>query len=276
MSRRLRPVFGALVLMTVCWLGTAGYCQRSAHAATGPTEKVLAQSADADRYTFVVFYKVKDVATQNMVNSVKQGLAGTQNSTIITLAQVGNPQEKALVDKLGVGRAAMPLCVAFAPNGAVTGLFRKLPTKDDIAKAFVTPTMTLCMKAMQDGKIVLVCVLNGPDTPTPIAVQDFQDDPQFKDRVATVALDPTDPNEGLFLEQLELDAANKQRIATVMLAPPGVLVGKYQATASHAEMAAELHAAGKCCDDPNCKHHKPAPANTKSAAGRKPSTVRRN
>lgn len=273
MSGSLRLVLGAFVATTVCWLGTAAYCQRPLRS-PGPTEQVLEQSAEADRYTFVVFYKVKDVATQNMVNTVKQHLAGKQPA-VVTLLQVGNPQEKPLIDKLGVGRAAMPLCVAFAPNGAVTGLFRKLPSQDDVAKAFVTPTMTLCMKAMQDGKIVLVCVQDGPDTPTPIAVQDFQEDPQFKDRVATVTLDPTDPAEGEFLEQLQFDASNKEQIATVLLAPPGVLVGKYKATTAQSEIAAELHAAGKCCDDPNCKHHKAAPANTKSAAGARPPAVRR-
>ena len=42
----------------------------------------------------------------------------------------------------------------------------------------------------------------------------------------------------------------------VVLAPPGVLVGKYQGTVSTEQIATDLHAAGKCCNDPNCKHNK--------------------
>jgi hypothetical protein len=39
------------------------------------------------------------------------------------------------------------------------------------------------------------------------------------------------------------------------MAPPGVMVGMFPATASLGELAAALAAASKCCEDPNCKHH---------------------
>jgi hypothetical protein len=41
----------------------------------------------------------------------------------------------------------------------------------------------------------------------------------------------------------------------VVLAPPGVLVGKFPASATSDQIGAALHAAGKCCNDPNCKHN---------------------
>ena len=40
------------------------------------------------------------------------------------------------------------------------------------------------------------------------------------------------------------------------MAPPGVLVGKFTANVTMNEITTKLHAAGKCCDDPNCKHNK--------------------
>jgi hypothetical protein len=42
----------------------------------------------------------------------------------------------------------------------------------------------------------------------------------------------------------------------VVLAPPGVLVGKYPAGVTKDQIGAALHAAGKCCNDPNCIHNK--------------------
>ena len=54
---------------------------------------------------------------------------------------------------------------------------------------------------------------------------------------------------------MEIDPAAFSGSTVVVLAPPGVLVGKFPATATAAEIAAKLHAAGKCCDDPNCKHN---------------------
>ena len=268
--------FACCVLAVAFAFGAGGLAngQQQATPARRTTQQVLDQNAEQDRYTFIVFHKGNTAAAQAMTKAVKQGLSKQTHDSTIALSLVSSPAEKPLVDKLGVSRAPMPLCVAIAPNGAVTSLFMKTPTSKEVAGAFVTPTMTRCMKAMQDGKIVLVCVQDGPETPEPLAVQDFQADPEFTDRVATVTLDPTDPAETEFLQQLEMDAENKNAIATIILAPPGVLVGKYTAQTMQAEMTAELHAAGKCCDDPNCKHHKPA-GNAKSATKPKSAASRR-
>ena len=260
----------ALLATMVCLAATAAYCQQPS-----PAEQTLAKNAEAGRYTFLVFYKQDGPATQSMLQAVKQNTAARADEASVSLVPAGHPSEKRLVAKLGVGRAPMPLCVVLAPNGAVTGLFQKSPSAKEVANAFATLTMTHCMKAMQDGKIVLICVQDGLNVATAPAVEEFQADAQFKNRVATVSLDPSDPAETEFLEQLGLDAANQQAIATVILAPPGVLVGKYKFDALHTEMAAELHAAGKCCDDPNCKHHKHTHTNAKSAAQQSPTTRRK-
>ena len=244
--------------------------------AGGKTERVLEQSAEQGRFTFIVFYKANDAATQAMAGAVEQGIAAKAGEATLAFVRISDPAEKQLVDKFAVSRAPMPLCLAVAPNGAVTGMFRKSPSAEDVAKAFVTPTMTRCMKAMQDGKIVLVCVQGKRQTPTPPAVTDLQADPQFKDRIATVSLPTQDPAEAEFLAQLQIDANNASGIGTVMLAPPGVLVGKFPPNATMSEMAAALHEAGKCCDDENCKHHKPAAGAAKHKATQNPTNTRRN
>ena len=64
-------------------------------------------------------------------------------------------------------------------------------------------------------------------------------------------------------------AAMKQGIiSAALLAPPGVLIGKYNSAATKNEVMAALHKAGKCCDDPNCKHNHGTstqrPANSRS------------
>ena len=41
----------------------------------------------------------------------------------------------------------------------------------------------------------------------------------------------------------------------IFMAPPGALVGRFAASASKEDLARALHAAGKCCSDPNCKHN---------------------
>ena len=253
---------------------TSAFAQKTGVPTLSPAEQVLEASGRQGRYTFLVFHKTDDAAKQAMVAAVKKGIADKGGDASVAFVSILSPVEKKLVDKLGISRAPMPLCVAFAPNGAVTSLYRKSPSSTEVAKAFVTPTMTRCMKAMQDNKIVLVCVQNASQTPLPTAVKEFQADPDFKNRIATVMFDPQDPAEGDFLKQLSLDAANSQNIATVMLAPPGVLVGKYKADATQTQIASELHAAGKCCDDPNCKHHKHTHTKAPATTQKSPATRR--
>jgi hypothetical protein len=66
----------------------------------------------------------------------------------------------------------------------------------------------------------------------------------------------SDPAEDRFLRDMEINPADASGSALEVLAPPGMLVGKFPSTATTADIAAQLHAAGKCCNDPNCKHNK--------------------
>lgn len=232
--------------------------------AASQAEVTLEQAAVERKYTFLVFYKANDAATQTMVATLKEGLATRAESARTAYVQVGQPAEKALVDRFDVSRAPMPMTIAVAPNGAITGLFAQKLTAEGIENSFVTPTMTGCMKSLQAGKLVFVCVQDSTKAPAPVSLKEFQADPHFKDRLVTYSLLAADPAEAKFLKQMQIDGAKATGTTAVLLAPPGVLVGKFDAFASKDDIAAALARAGKCCDDPNCKHHhhQPAPRTT--------------
>ena len=234
---------------------------RNSAPASAPASKaqaVLDQASQDGKYTFLMFYKQTDTASNAMVSALKDGLADKSQQAVVAYVQVGNPAEQALVAKYDVSRAPMPMTIALAPNGAMTGMFSQKVTAEKLGDAFVTPTMMFTMKNLQDGKLVLVTVLGSAKTPAPVAIKDFQSDPHFKDRIVTTSLQVTDPLEAKFVGQMQIDPQTKAT-HTVLLAPPGVMVGKFDAVASKDEIAAALAKAGKCCDDPNCKHHQPTP-----------------
>ena len=228
-------------------------------------ETMLEQSAAEGKYTFLLFYKTNDDATKAMSVALKEGLTGRAESATEVNVQVGQAAEKALVDRFDVSRAPMPMVVAVAPNGAITGMFTQKMTQEGIENSFVTPTMTKCMKSLQAGKLVFICVQGSVKAQAPASLRDFQADPHFKDRLVTYSLLASDPAEGKFLKQMKIDAAAASGTTTVLLAPPGVLVGKFDAFASKNDIAAALAKAGKCCEDPNCKHHQHQPAPRTSA-----------
>lgn len=254
-------IFGLLtMILATSQLAVAQQITTVRPPSASQAEATLEQAATEGKYTFLVFYKTNDEATQAMAKTLKEGLASRGEQARMAYVQVGQSAEKALVDRFDVSRAPMPMTIAVAPNGAITGMFAQKLTAEGIENAFVTPTMTKCMKSLQAGKLVFVTVQGSSKAPSPASLKDFQADPHFKDRLVTFSLLAADPAEGKFLKQMQIDAAKATGTTTVLLAPPGVLVGKFDAFTSKDEIAAALAKAGKCCDDPNCKHHQHQPA----------------
>ena len=255
MSARVRWV--AAVLAVVAGTSPAWVLAQQSAASNqslSQAQQVLDQASKDGRYTFLVFYRQSDDATKAMASAIKDGIADKEKLAVATYVQVADSTNQALVAKYDVSRAPLPLTVVVGPNGAMTGIFAQKVQPGVINDAFVTPTMLVTMKSLQEGKLVLVTVQGSARAAAPVALRDFQSDPHFKDRIVSVSMTAADPRETKFIGQMQIDA--KSTVThTVLLAPPGVLVGKFNAAASKDEIAAVLAKAGKCCDDPNCKHH---------------------
>ena len=254
--------WAAAVLAVVAGTSPAWVLAQQTAASSVPMSKAqqtLELAGKDGRYTFLVFYKQSDDATKAMASAIKDGIADKEKFAVATYVQVSDPANQSLVAKYDVSRAPLPLTVVVGPNGAMTGIFAQKVAPESVNDAFVTPTMLATMKQLQDGKLVLVTVKGSANTFAPVALRDFQSDPHFKDRIVPLSMSAADPREGKFLGQMQIDP--KSAVThTVLLAPPGVLVGKFNAAASKDEIAAALAKAGKCCDDPHCKHHQTAPA----------------
>lgn len=238
--------------------------------APSKAQAALSQAAEAGKYTFVLFYKQNDAATNAMNTTIQQSLAKYKEAATLTFVYVGDPAEQALVAKYDVARAPMPMAVAIAPNGALTGLYPLKLEPMHVDNAFVTPTMMQAMKALQENKLVFVTVQGSGTPTTPTALQEFAADPHFNTRMVSLTMKATDPAEARFVAEMEIDART-QATQLSLLAPPGVLVGKFSPTTPKNTIAAAIAEAGKCCDDPNCKHHQqaqpqqPAPRTSQAA-----------
>ena len=95
---------------------------------------------------------------------------------------VTDSSEKAVVAKFDLSRALMPLVLAIAPNGAITGGFPTKCKEQQLLDAFATPVAEKVMKQLQDNKLVFVCVQNGKTKSNEAAMQgirDFKADARF-------------------------------------------------------------------------------------------------
>jgi hypothetical protein len=210
----------------------------------------------APKFTFILFWKENNATTQAMAESLKQSVAQRSQRAQWSSVNVNDSSQRPLVDRYHVERAPMPMVLCIAPNGAVTGGITRQITDEAVEKALVTPAMTVATKALQDKRIVVIHARRDPQMALPAGAAGFVADPSFKDRTTVVNVGLADPAEARFVKEMEFKPEELSDSMIIVLAPPGVLVGKYQGNVSTDQIAADLHAAGKCCNDPNCKHNK--------------------
>ena len=217
-------------------------------------QQILDNSAEDGTFTFIVFYKEDSAATRAMLSTAREKTANRAERSVVITANASDPVERELVEQFGIGRAPMPLTVVVAPNGAITGVFSKSLNAQHIDAAIVTPTMARCMKSLQNRKLVFVVASRNDKPEVPAGVRALQKDPLFKDRIVLTGLRLDDPAETRFINQMKIDPTLVTGPYAVLIAPPGVLVGHFDARSTAEKIAAAIHKSGQCCDDPNCKH----------------------
>lgn len=226
--------------------------------AATPSATVAAKQAPA--FTYMLFWKQNDANTQQFAETIRKGTARRPEQANWTSIDVNDSANKAVVAQYGVSRAPMPLALCVANNGAITSVFTRRPTDEALDRAIVTPAMVDVTKALQDKKIVVVHVKPTKDSPLPYGALEFTEEPDFKARTMVFDVVANDPAERRFLTDMEFNTASIRDSSVVIMAPPGVLVGKFAASVTMNEITTKLHAAGKCCTDPNCNHNKKASA----------------
>jgi hypothetical protein len=219
-------------------------------APVGPSQALAARqkAAEEGKYLFAFFTKTEKDNPTEMRSVFDKATAKVTDRANVVAVSVTDPAEKEIVEEYGLARAPMPLVLAIAPNGAITGGFPTSFSEQDILSAFATPVTERCMKSLQDGKLVFLCVQNGQTKMNDEAMQgvkSFAADERFRDATEIVTLDPTKQVEQPFLRDLQIDGATKTA-TTVFLAPPGAPIAIYEGMTTKDQLLAELQKAGSC------------------------------
>ena len=148
----------------------------------------------------------------------------------------------------------MPLVLALAPNGAITGGFPGKFEEKQLLAAFASPATERCMKSLQDGKLVFLCIQNAKTKSNDAAmkgVNDFKADERFGHATTVITLDPTDKKEAAFLADLQV-APEITEATTVFLVPPGRPVAKYDGATDKQTLVDTLGKASTGCGPGGC------------------------
>lgn len=234
-------------------LGLMGLSPLSAEPAVpaSPGQVALDAAAKDQKYLFILFHKQDDEATRAMRQSLKDAVAKQDGKPNVVEVKTSDAAEKPLIDRWNLSRSPMPMVLAIAPNGAVTGGFPLKLTEANVAGAIVSPTAATVLKATQAKKLVLLVVQPEGGKGVPAGVQAFRDDEQYGANTEIVAVRADDKAEAAFLKSL--DVKLDTTAVTVFLAPPGTMLGKFDANVTKDALVAKLKSAqGGCCPDGKC------------------------
>ncbi len=168
---------------------------------------------------------------------------------------IKNPDESWLVDKFKVYNAPLPLVLVVAPNGAVTGSFMQSLPEGKLKSTIVSPATQQCLLAVQQRKLIFVCLQGKTTQNNDVAlsgVQQFAKDPKYGKFTEIVVVDPLDRNETQLLGQLNANLKNPTA-TTLLLAPSGQIIGKWEGATSKSDILKSLMAMKRSCGDPKCK-----------------------
>jgi len=215
-------------------------------------EQALERAAEHGKYAFVFFYRNEDARTTQLRSVFDIAVAKVTERVESVVVRVTDPAEKAVVDRFKVRNAPMPFVFSVAPNGAVVRSYQSAFSEQQLTGAFVSPGLEKTLKSLQDGKMTFLSIQNEStrhDAEAMKGVSEFKADPKYAKTTEVVTIDPSDAAEAQFLKNLKVDP-NTTEAVTVLLAPPGRIVGTYEgATDKTVLLASVMNATKKkpCC-----------------------------
>ncbi len=240
-------------MRVLCLVSTLLFLGGSDAAFASSATETLKAAAKKGKYTYVMFYRASDAATKSMQSLVKQQVEKTPTNTSWVQVNVADPTAAALVKKYDASRLAMPAVVGVAPNGAVTGVFSLKVSQQQLSNAVLTPRYSEMVKKLQEQKVTLVCLQPATGGYVPADVTQLEADAHLKKHVVRVTAMANDAAEARFFQRMKVRTDIKTPVV-LMFAPPGVYLGKFDASVSGQQLATLIHKSGRCSCEA-CRHN---------------------
>ncbi len=227
-------------------------------AANNPSQAQAAieRAAAANKFVFVFFWKEQNQQTDKAWNILQPAVAKMADQADVVSIQTTNSAEKSVIDRFGASRSPLPLVLAIAPCGAVTKAFTGALDEKQLSTAFVSSGTQLSMKALQDNKLLMICVMDRAGQVDPVdipqGVKDFKADAKYGGATEVIVLNARDQAEASFLKDLQVDP-NSSKPVIALFAPPASMIGKFDATVTKQQIIAKLSSAqSSCCPGGKC------------------------
>lgn len=222
--------------------------QAAQEAAVSPGMKAIDEASVAGKTIFVFCWKTNDDQCKRMLPIFESAMKNIGEAAHSMSVNVTAPEEASLVKEYDLSRMPMPLVLALAPNGAITGCYPLNFSENSLRQGIASPGLATCLKAIQDHKLVLLCVQNAtmPAAQSVIsAAEGFKANPQYGAATVVINIDPKDESEQKLLSTLKVDPKTTEAV-TVLLAPPGRSVARFEGPVTTEQIVLKIKASSTC------------------------------
>ncbi len=234
-------------LFVLCMLGTVSYAvPTNANAA-------ISEAAAAGKFLCLIFYEAQNAALTSMSSAITTFNKSSAKKASVYKAKLGDPANKQIADNYGIKSGGdLPLVLVLAPNGVVTGGFPKTITAEQLKQSMgVSDLMLKTLKPLQKQKVTLVALQNAStrfSAESWAGVNEFANDPQYKQFVAAIKADPSAQGSQEFIKQCQLISPLAEATVVVLL-PPGRIGKVFTGKVIKTDILAALQscAGGSCC-----------------------------
>lgn len=214
----------------------------------------IEHAAQKNKHLFIFFYKdqnERSLRSQQIFDQVAEKIG---DQAVFIKIKANDPSESRIIEKFNLKRSPMPFVLVLTPNGAITGGFPSSFTEQQLMSSFASPGMASCLKALQDKKLVFLCLQNEHTRGNEAALQgvkDFKADSRFGSAAEIIIINPSDIQEQKFLNQLAIDTYSNEA-TTVFIAPPAETIGQYKGATNKDRFMSDLQSAVSGCCGPGC------------------------
>lgn len=221
----------------------------------------LTQAQESKKFLLAYFFDSADTAHKDKsFKSSIENASSTMGDTLHSvLIDVNDKTAQGLISKYQIKFAPKPIALIFSPAGTIIGSYQKSFTTEELASSLPGPGMQKCLQFLQEGKLVILSIQNDKSTDAQSALKaatEFSNDAQFKQYVSSVVIDPSSKLEINSLKQLQIGPGTTKAV-TLLIAPPGSLVGKWEGALTKDLIATKLTQmmgqSGQSCKTPACK-----------------------
>jgi hypothetical protein len=216
---RRRYMFARTLVLTILLAGALPA------VAKATPERDLDDAAKHKEVAFVLVVEPGASGTQAL-RSLAQEAAKKVKKAVFVEFDRADPENAALVNRLGVLSAPVPLILVVAQNGTVSGGFgAATATVEGLVAAVPSPKQSEVLKALQEGKAVFL-VVSPPNANGPSADACMRACSEIAPGGVVIKIDLNDDAEAAFLTQLKVDRSARES-AILVVNPQGQITGTF-------------------------------------------------